>query len=250
MTAPTEALRPGVSTHEVMNRFEVKYLVATTSIPALIDEFSAYTVPDVHDAGEGYRVYSVYWDTHDFRFFWEKVEGTKFRRKLRFRRYGDHPAIFAEVKQREDRTVQKRRLSSPASHIRAVFGDGDQPVDWDAIGDDTVATEIGLLIQHLNLRPRMAISYRRRALMGAFDPELRLTFDGRIHYHHARLDIGDPFDTGRYALDPRATVFEVKYNHRAPAWLVKAVARYGFQMVRMSKYCNAVDRCYYGGQLT
>ena len=36
----------------------------------------------------------------------------------------------------------------------------------------------------------------------------------------------------------------------AGAWLIKAVARHGFQMVRMSKYCNAVDRCYYGGQLT
>src|SRR5205085_4273084 len=123
-----------------------------------------------HDAGDGYRVYSVYWDTHDFRFFWEKIEGMKFRRKLRFRRYGDHPAIFAEVKQREDRTVQKRRLSWPASRIGEVFGDGDRPIDWDAIGDDSVATEIGLLIQRLSLRPRMAVSYRRRALMGRFDP--------------------------------------------------------------------------------
>jgi hypothetical protein len=182
-----------------MNRFEVKYLVATRTVPALVEEFAEYTKPDPHDHGDGYKIASVYWDTADFRFFWEKIEGTKFRRKLRFRRYDDQPPVFVEVKQREDRTVQKRRL------------------------------------------------YRRRALFGAFDPELRLTFDGRIQYHHALLDIGRPFDTGRYALDPRASVFEVKYNHRAPRWLTKAVARHGFQMVRMSKYCNAVDRAYYGG---
>jgi hypothetical protein len=238
------------ATHEVMNRFEVKYLVATRTVPDLLAEFAAYTVPDVHDDGNGYRVYSVYWDTHDFRFFWEKIEGMKFRRKLRFRRYGDHPSVFAEVKQREDRTVQKRRLVWPASRIADVFGDGDRGVDWDALTGDPVATEIGMMIQRLHLVPRMAVSYRRRALMGAFDPELRLTFDGRIQYHHARLDIGAPFDIGRYAMDPRVTVFEIKYNHRAPAWLTKSITRHGFQMVRMSKYCNAVDRAYYGGQLT
>ncbi len=249
MTSPATP-SPSAATHEVMNRFEVKYLVATKTVPALLQEVEAYTIRDIHDQGNGYGVYSVYWDTHDFQFFWEKIEGMKFRRKLRFRRYGDAPAVFAEVKQREDRTVQKRRLVWPASRVDSIFGDGDRGVDWDQIADDTVATEIGMLIERLRLKPRMAISYRRRALMGSFDPELRLTFDGRIQYSSTMLDIGRPFETGRYALDPRATVFEVKYNHRAPAWLVKVVARHGFQMVRMSKYCNAVDRCYYGGQLT
>jgi len=238
------------SPHEVMNRFEVKYLVATRSVPALLREFADYTALDPHDEGDGYKVYSVYWDTTDFRFFWEKVEGTKFRRKLRFRRYDNQPPVFVEVKQREDRTVQKRRLIWTADRVAAVFGDGDQGVDWEAVAGDPVGTEVALLIERLRLRPRMAVSYRRRALLGTFDTELRLTVDGHIQYHHARLDIGDPFDTGRYALDPRASVFEVKYNHRAPRWLTTAVARHGFQMVRMSKYCNAVDRCYYGGQLT
>ena len=34
------------------------------------------------------------------------------------------------------------------------------------------------------------------------------------------------------------------------SWLTKAVTRHGFEMVRMSKYCNAVDRRYYGHTLT
>ena len=248
MTAP--AAKPTASTHEVMNRFEVKYLVATKAIPGLIEEFAEYTIPDPHDPGDGYRIHSVYWDTTDFRFFWEKIEGTKFRRKLRFRRYGELASVFAEVKQREDRTVQKRRLVWTPEEMADVFGDGDTPVDWDRAARDPVSTEIALMIERLQLRPRMAVHYRRRALFGRFDPELRLTFDGRIQYHHAALDIARPFESGRYALDPRASVFEVKYNHRAPRWLTKAVARHGFQMVRMSKYCNAVDRCYYGGTLT
>ncbi|HEY2805216.1 MAG TPA: polyphosphate polymerase domain-containing protein [Gemmatimonadales bacterium] len=238
------------SVHEEMNRFEVKYLVATRGVPALLDEFADYTVNDPHDHGAGYHVHSIYWDTSDFRFFWEKIEGSKYRRKLRFRRYDRTAPVMVEIKQREDRTVQKRRVVWSLDRVAAAFGDGRTPVDWDKVQDDVVATEVALLIDRLRLRPRMAVSYRRRALFGKFDRELRVTFDGRIQYHHARLDIGDIFDTGRYALDPRVTVLEIKYNHRAPVWMTKAVARHGLQMVRMSKYCNAVDRFYYDGMNT
>ena len=248
MTIATPAVSGAL--HEEMNRYEVKYLVETRSVPAILDEIAEYTKPDPHDPGTGYKVHSVYWDTTDFRFFWEKIEGTKFRRKLRFRRYGDTAPVFVEVKQREDRTVQKRRLVWAAADVAAVFGDGTRGVDWSRVTGDVVSTEVALMIDRLHLKPRMAVLYRRRALFGRFDPELRITFDGRIQYHHLRLDIADTVDTGRYALDPRATVFEVKYNHRAPRWMTKLVARYGLEMVRMSKYCNAVDRCWYGHTLT
>lgn len=253
MTTPTPARSDAArsSEAEVMNRFEVKYLVATTAVPALLAEFADYTVPDPHDLdGTGYRVHSVYWDSVDFRFFWEKVEGMKFRRKLRFRRYGDSAPVFVEVKQREDRTVQKRRLVWTADEVATVFGDGTRGVDWDAAARDPVSTEVALMIEHLRLRPRMAITYRRRAKFGAFDPELRITFDGRIRYHHVDLDVARPADQGRSVLDPRVSVMEVKYNHRAPKWLTTAVSRRGLEMVRMSKYTTAVDRCYFGGQLT
>lgn len=247
MTDVLQAPRKSSSVHEEMNRFEVKYLVASRDVPRLIDEFAEFTRPDPHDHGAGYHVHSVYWDTTDFRFFWEKIEGSKFRRKLRLRRYDRQAPVMVEVKQREDRTVQKRRVVWSIDQVHAAFGDGRTGVNWDLVQGDEVATEVALLIDRLRLRPRMAVSYRRRALFGAFDHELRVTFDGRIQYHHARLDIADIFDTGRYALDPRASVLEIKYNHRAPVWLTKAVARYGLQMVRMSKYCNAVDRFYYDG---
>ncbi|HXG43209.1 MAG TPA: polyphosphate polymerase domain-containing protein [Gemmatimonadales bacterium] len=236
---------------DTMNRFEVKYFVATKAVPALLAEIAEYTRPDPHaDPEHGYQVYSVYWDTTDFAFFWEKIEGVKYRRKLRFRRYGGSPEIFIEVKQREDRTLHKRRLRWPVDRVLAVFGDGSRGLDWDAVPDDPVATEVALMIERFRLRPRMAITYRRRPLFGAFDPELRVTFDGRIQYHPSHFDLTRPFEVGRYVLDPRVTVLEVKYDHRAPVWLTKTVCRHGLKIVRMSKYCSAVDRYYFGGQNT
>jgi len=236
---------------DTMNRYEVKYFVATARVPELAAEWSGYTRRDPHSEGaRGYPIYSVYWDTDDLRFFWEKVEGVKYRRKLRFRRYGSSDEVFVEVKQREDRTLHKRRLRWPAERVARVFGTGGGGVDWAGAAEHPVATEVGLMIDRLRLRPRMSVSYRRLALFGAFDPELRITFDGRIHYHPSHFDIERPFDAGRYVLDPRITVLEIKYDHRAPLWLTKAICRHGLKMVRMSKYCSAVDRHYFGGQNT
>src|SRR5438105_10292038 len=125
MSAPQPSIALS-SADEVMNRFEVKYLVATRLVDDLMKELAEFTQPDPHDHGPGYHVYSIYWDTADFRFFWEKIEGTKFRRKLRFRRYDGQPPVFVEVKQRQDRTVQKRRVIWPWDRVLAAFGDGSR----------------------------------------------------------------------------------------------------------------------------
>jgi hypothetical protein len=82
-------------------------------------------------------------------------------------------------------------------------------------------------------------------LVGRYDPSFRLTFDGRIQYAPAPLDLLRGFDVGRYIVDPRVTVMEVKYDHRVSSWLGRTISRHGLQMVRMSKYCSAVDRHYY-----
>ncbi len=240
-----------VATHQTLNRFEVKYLVATRRVPGLLAELGGYLQRDSHWEDDwGYSLSSVYWDTPDLRFFWEKIEGMKFRRKLRFRRYGQTPDVFVEVKQREDRTLQKRRVRWPLEQVEAVFGQGDGGVRFAAAAGDTVATEVALLIERYRLRPTMAIRYRRRAFFGAFDPELRVTVDGRIQYHPSDFNLRTPFESGRAVLDPRVSVLEIKYDHRAPIWLTKAICRQELRMVRMSKYCSAIDRDRFDGQNT
>jgi SPX domain protein involved in polyphosphate accumulation len=239
-----------VATQHAINRFEVKYFVATKSVKEMLQELSAYTSIDSHaDPGQGYPIFSVYWDTARLAFFWEKIEGISNRRKLRFRRYGDNANIFIEVKQREDRTLQKRRLKWPLERAVQVFG-GRHGVDWSCLGDDPVALEVAHMIDRLSLRPMMGISYRRRALLGAFDPDVRVTFDSRIMYRPAPLDLANPFSAGSYVVDPRVTVLEIKYDHRVPRWLTKFVSRHGLKIVRMSKYCSAVDLYRFGGQNT
>lgn len=235
----------------VFNRFEIKYLVPQRDAERFLEGLSAYLYPDPHGEGEwGYQVHSVYWDSADLALFWEKVEGLKQRRKLRLRRYGDaRDEVFIEIKQRIDRTVQKRRTRWSTDQAVATFGGGSGSGDV-VDPEDAVAAEALELYHRYRLRPRMAISYVRRAFFSFYEPGLRITLDRRIRYDPFQLDVAGAFHGGRDLLDPRLTVVELKFNERVPLWLCKAMGHHRFQMLRLSKYCTAVDRAWFGSRLT
>lgn len=244
------AASSGPTGHRTWNRFELKYLVPQKRMAALLGAFEGYVAPDAHGGPYGYPVYSVYWDSPGRRFFWEKVDGEKVRRKLRFRTYAPGGEVFVEIKQRIDRTVQKRRVTMPLAQVNRWFGpDG---ADGEPLPGEThpVLSEVVCMQHGFNLRPCIAISYRRKAWFGVFEPDLRITFDTRVQYSASDLDIGDPFETGKYMLDPRLAIMEVKFNHRLPLWLIRAISRFDLAAIRISKYCNAVDRAFYGHQYT
>ncbi len=235
------------------NRFEVKYLLDCRDVPSLLGEVQPYLVADEHSGTDrGYSLYSVYWDSPDLGFFWEKIEGLKYRRKLRFRRYVGSDDVHLEIKQRTDRTLQKRRCRLPADEVDRLFaglaaGYGSLPME----AVDPVVAEAAVLCHRRRLAPRIGVRYQRRAFNGVYEPGLRVTFDTRVQYRRVERGTAvEPFDVGKYIVDPRITIMEVKFTGLVPLWLARTVTRFNLQMMRMSKYCSAVDREYYGGQLT
>ncbi len=68
------------------NRFELKYLISLREAERFKTALRAYLLDDEHGNGR-YALTSLYYDSPDFRCYWEKVDGIKFRRKLRIRRY-------------------------------------------------------------------------------------------------------------------------------------------------------------------
>ena len=232
------------------NRFELKYLVEDGAARRFASDLEGYARSDPHSEGGGYSVWSVYWDSPALTFFWEKIDGEKYRRKLRFRRYGRSPDVFVEIKQRVDRTVQKRRVRWSTEHVDALFGRGDIDPDLESAVDDRVGMEALFLCRYHGLKPTIAVAYRRRAFVGACEPDLRITFDRRLQYDAHGLDPAHPGRSGKYLFDPNLVVVEIKFDNRAPLWLVKLVRRHGLELTRLSKYCSAVDRESFGGRFT
>ncbi len=109
-------------------RHELKYLIDLEQMNRVREAIEATMTPDAHGDRQGaYQISSLYYDTPDYKAYWDKVEGHKVRRKVRVRVYGDQvidpetPA-FVEIKARTDKLMAKRRARMPYA----------QAIDFDA----------------------------------------------------------------------------------------------------------------------
>ena len=228
------------------NRYELKYVVHASVYRALIDDLGHFMSPDPYGDADGfYRVLSLYYDSPDFHCYRSKVEGLLYRRKLRIRIYpGDNIAAvtdgFAEIKQRINRTVQKRRLKLPlVDAISLCAGDFD-PFELEGL-DQACASEIQYMVRAANLRPSCIVSYRRRAFMGGrYEQGMRVTFDMQLQGRTRALGIKETAKN-QYFMPPEWFVMEVKVDERIPSWMISLLAKHECQTQRVSKYCSALS---------
>ncbi|GAA3853660.1 polyphosphate polymerase domain-containing protein [Streptomyces sedi] len=247
------------------NRYELKYLVPAAGVAEIRREVAARMRQDGNAGPNGYGVWSLYYDTTGLRFYWEKIEGLRFRRKLRIRRYGEPGAapddlpVSLEIKQRVNRVTQKRRVLLPYAAARELC-DGRRPIvppDADRAGADRADSgradsgradadrafvdEVLELVTRLDLRPTAITGYRREPYVGVdSDLGLRVTFDHRVRGRDHDLDLCAEAQN-RSIISPHLVVMEVKANERAPYWITDLAARHGLQVRRISKYCQSVE---------
>ena len=229
------------------NRYELKYLAD----PALVTAIRAAVTPrldiDAHSGGAAYPLWSLYYDTADLRCYWEKIDGLKFRRKLRVRCYGEAGAVapdtpvWVEIKQRLNRVTQKRRALLRYDDARAVCA--GEVADGGAPEDAAVMDEARRFVTELSLVPSSVVGYQREAFVGRDeDAGLRLTIDHRVRGRITDLDLAVA-GANHNIVRPDLAVVEIKVNERVPYWLTETVARLGLQIVRISKYCQSIDTC-------
>lgn len=233
------------------NRYELKYIVPLSVRDALLPTIEAYMKPDAEGGPTGtYRVTSLYYDSPDLACYRSKIEGINYRRKVRIRRYGalepslgpDAP-VMVEIKQRINRTTQKRRLPLPLGAAYSLCEGRELPVVSSTL-DRVVAEEVMFLASSLQLRPACVIGYERRAFAGSgYEPGLRLTFDSRITTSDPSVGLSVPWEGQTLpVVDPGHVVLEVKANEVVPLWVSRLLASNGCVMVRFSKYCAGVER--------
>lgn len=229
------------------NRFELKYLLTIKHAETFKKALRAYLFPDEHGNGEGrYPLTNLYYDSPDFRCYWEKVDGIKFRRKLRIRRYVADEAltgvtpVFVEIKQRLDRVTQKRRIILPYRDAMSLCNDRQYPETF-APDDKTVLDEIYAYLWQYNLHPVSIVNYERQAFIGTdYDLGLRVTFDTSLQYQtHSLLLHEEPSTLPMLPAD--RVVMEIKVNERIPYWLTEMIAAHNLKLIRISKYCRSIE---------
>jgi len=224
------------------NRYEIKYVVPAFKLQRLVPDLLLTMDRDAYVSGAGfYRVSSLYFDTPGLDCYWNKLDGLLYRRKLRIRIYPDRPdgPAFVEIKQRVNRTVQKRRLAMSLQDAYALCS--GKYFQLSEADDQAVADEVHYLVTVLRLAPKNIISYNRRAFVGRFvDAGLRLTFDTMVKARWAGFDLHQQNRKMMLAYTPGLAIMEVKANERIPHWLVNTLARHQCTLTRVSKYCQGI----------
>jgi SPX domain protein involved in polyphosphate accumulation len=231
------------------DRFELKYLLDWSQYQIMVAELSKYLTLDRQGDQEGrYDLTSLYYDSPDHKCYWNKIEGHRFRRKVRVRVYGQQKVTpntlcFAEIKQRTNKTLQKKRVLLPYTEAVALCGSGEE-VAGRSTADQVVIDELLYLHHMLQLQPACVINYTRLAFESSeYDPGLRVTFDTQLKCRLHDLDLlSTGYTANQYFLPPQYCIMEIKVNHRIPYWLIELIGQHNCTLRRMSKYCTALEQ--------
>jgi SPX domain protein involved in polyphosphate accumulation len=227
------------------NRYEIKYYLPEARIAEFRENVQQRMSEDDHAHNSSRRITSLYYDSNDLKFYWEKIEGLRFRRKLRIRAYGEPEAItddsivFVEIKQRVNRVTQKRRIPLPYAEAKKLC-DGRLDPDYPGVRQAFV-NEVKALTELADLQPTVITTYQREAYVGVdADLGLRITMDHRVQGRAKDFDLG-MMSENKFIIPPYISIVEVKANERVPTWFTDLAAKMSLDVVRVSKYCKAIE---------
>lgn len=228
------------------NRFELKYVLTLKQAEELKKDLANYVESDSHWKKGSYILASLYYDTDDYRFYREKIEWLKFRRKLRIRRYvtdeplTDDSIVYLEIKQRVDRVTQKRRVPMKYKEVLDLIHNKILPSSY-SDSDNEVLNEVLNLTETYNLKPSAITTYKREAYFWKdADKWLRITFDTDVSFKQKDLNLARP--QPEWLMVPaKFCILEIKANEKIPFWITELVASHGIKLIRVSKYCQALE---------
>lgn len=193
-------------------------------------------------------VRSLYFDSADWRLFFEKRAGVACRHKLRVRGYVDRFARIAgikfEIKHRRGSKIAKVIAdggcdSAGDYHRLLPFLQGRRFPDFEELAEKPELCRFFALLSIGGLRPVVNVQFRRQALVAHADASVRITLDDQLAARPAR-DLLEPWPANAGRLTGRDTILEIKVHRSLPFWLRRLIQKYRLRTESISKYCWAV----------
>jgi hypothetical protein len=177
------------------------------------------------EAGDGYRITSLYFDTDEFDVFHRR--GSFGRSKYRIRRYGQSDLVFLERKLKTRGLLTKRRSVVGLAQLNNLSDD--------VVGRGGAGFWFQRRVAARALKPVCQISYQRtaRVAMTEYGP-MRLTLDDNLR---ALPAVGLRFseDEGQLILKDRL-ILELKFRHGMPGLFKYLVEEFALTPKPFSKY--------------
>lgn len=238
----------------MIGRYELKFpLISTEAKKKFLSLAKDSLEPDPHGQDAVYRVSSQYFDTPDYKAYWEKQDGEAVRKKYRLRYYSidgvedKGMAAFMEIKHRIDNRVFKERLHLTPEGAEAILSDSAQLIHIEKhvfekeLEKRSTIDSITAMATNPQFVARNVITYMREAWLGIQDKGLRVTFDSscRATLPQDYLDVSGT--RGESLIDDDKMIMEVKFDHAIPRWIRDIVAQQGLKLERFSKYTTGLE---------
>lgn len=172
----------------LMNRVELKFLLAARNVPELINLISEeYCILEIDD----HRVFpysSTYLDTADYMLYNQHVRGELDRYKIRYRKYESTGLTYLEVKRRTNkgRTIKCRieKISSDVAFDKRSerFITEHSPVSSGMIKPVLLNRFMRVTLAHLQHNERITIDFNMTFSDAGLTSELRLPYLAIVEY--------------------------------------------------------------------
>jgi hypothetical protein len=230
-------------------KYEFKYIVHNSHLDQLRDMILPYVELDPYAAdtpGKEYIVRSIYFDTQDFDYYFEKIDGYKIRKKIRIRGYNKcvgNDAVFMEIKRKLKEPIEKDRTRMTFEIMRRLMN-GEGAASYGPGKDDHGINGAGKFLFHVyrnNLKPVVLVIYEREAFFEKFDGRVRMTLDKNLRCI-AYPGLDDLYsDKNTIPALKDHFIFEVKFFDHFPGWLRPITGKLGLLRTAASKYVISID---------
>jgi len=232
-------------------RRKLKYFIAPELIPQVKELITPYAEMDPFAKEREkytYTIRSIYFDTINFDFYYEKLDGLKIRKKLRVRFYNEFDpegTAFLEIKRRYNNQIVKERTKVPLNQLEQICIQRTNPnghVDVFSNGS-VVMSKFLYNLTSLDLQPALLVTYEREPYVGLGDSSIRVTFDKNVRAFISP-ELEDLFaNNGFDFITNGRCILEFKFNGFMPKWMRTAVAELNIRTQSISKYCLGVNVC-------
>lgn len=216
-----------------MYRVEDKYVCSSMALYLLQSRIETILKSDNNQtSNEGYSISSLYFDDLYDTHLQDTVDGNGIRDKYRIRIYnGSFDTIKLEVKSKLYNRISKKSKAITYEQMKSLLS-GRQIPDTESLDDP--ATLFNVAIAERGLRPKIIITYERKAYI--FDSgNVRITFDRNIRSSMSIESFGK--ENIVYDIpDEHNSVLEVKYDEFLPGFIAGLLEFGNMQQTSYSKY--------------
>jgi len=216
---------------EFFRRVEKKYILNKEQYLAVKELIKNFMIEDEHGKS---TICNLYFDTDNYDLIRHSITKPMYKDKVRLRSYNVpnlESKVYLEIKRKYDGVVSKRRIEMKLTDYYNIE-------DGSFYTESQVGKELNYYFNLYNLKPKMYLSYYRRAYYGRDNRDFRITFDSNVIARNFDFAM-EKGSYGENVLEKDKYIMEVKTLGAMPIWFVKILDKLQICPCGFSKYGEA-----------